>query len=137
MESPSKEQHAADNLIVGNRNRINRLTYLVSSFAALIPIVVGVLLDIAFRLIDPATFELEQDGFAPFTLVAVILAFVYMVHIGIKRLHDIDASGWWMTLLFIPFVSFGLSVALYVFPGTKGPTSYGGIASRKLFYWIG
>ena len=134
MESPLKEQQVASSATAENKNRINRSTYLVSSFVALIPIIIGVIIDVSLGFIELATF-VEQD-FGPFSLISIVLAFIYMIYIGIKRLHDFDASGWWTLLFFIPFVSFGFSIALYVFPGTKGANSYGELPSSKLLYWF-
>lgn len=34
--------------------------------------------------------------------------------VGVKRLHDIDKSGWWMLLLFVPIVG---ALALFVMNG--------------------
>ena len=53
----------------------------------------------------------------PFMAFALILT--------ARRLHDLDRSGWWMLLLFVPFVGTLLSLALLFWPGTDGTNSYG------------
>ena len=45
--------------------------------------------------------------------------------IGIRRLHDMDKSGWWMLFVFVPLANLALMVALLFTPGTKGDNNYG------------
>lgn len=138
MESPMPEQQAASETATGitteNKNRINRMTYLFSSLAMAVPVIIGVVIDTVLGYQNPAEFNFEANGLAPFTLITVLAAFVYTVIIGVKRLHDIEASGWWILLLFVPFVSIGLTVALLVYPGTKGSNAYGAEPTRRYVY---
>ena len=45
--------------------------------------------------------------------------------VAIRRLHDLDKSGWWLLLAFVPLV--GGLVLLYWFcqPGTSGDNQFG------------
>lgn len=45
--------------------------------------------------------------------------------VAVRRLHDLDKSGWWLLLGFIPLI--GALVLLYWFcqPGTPGPNQFG------------
>ena len=46
--------------------------------------------------------------------------------IGVRRLHDLDASGWWTLLGFIPILGI---IALWIwfsFKGTEGRNRFGG-----------
>ncbi len=50
-------------------------------------------------------------------LVGVVIAVIAVwssIAVGVKRLHDIDKSGWWMLLLFVPIIG---SLALFVMNG--------------------
>ncbi len=48
-------------------------------------------------------------------LVAIgVIAVWSSIAVGVKRLHDIDKSGWWMLLLFVPIVG---ALALFVMNG--------------------
>ena len=65
----------------------------------------------------------SEDGTiaAIFTLAVVIPS----IAVGVRRLHDMDKSGWWQLLNFVPF--FG-QIALLIwmcYPGTKGPNRFG------------
>jgi len=45
--------------------------------------------------------------------------------VGARRLHDIDRTGWWLLIGFIPLI--GLIVLIYFFiqRGTDGPNRFG------------
>lgn len=68
----------------------------------------------------------------------VMLAF-YLFHmipylaVGVRRLHDIDRSGWWILIAFVPF--FGIFIFLYwaLSDGKIGPNEYGPDPKMPLF----
>lgn len=43
----------------------------------------------------------------------------------IKRLHDMDFTGWYVLLLLIPLANFAIWLMLFFKEGTFGPNSYG------------
>ncbi|RYH07284.1 DUF805 domain-containing protein [Tropicimonas sp. IMCC6043] len=47
------------------------------------------------------------------------------IAVGVRRLHDLDKSGWWLLIALIPLI--GLLVLIYFFvqPGTRGANQYG------------
>ena len=55
-------------------------------------------------------------------LIAIIWVDIYS---GVKRLHDIDASGWWAILMLIPLVNFFLGIVLLFRKGTNGENRFG------------
>lgn len=56
------------------------------------------------------------------TLIAFVLYFWIAICITVKRLHDIDATGW----LSIPVALIPITVILVgSFPGTVGPNRFG------------
>jgi len=44
---------------------------------------------------------------------------------GVRRLHDIDKSGWWYFISLIPFIGGIWLLVLFVQAGTPGQNSYG------------
>ena len=42
-----------------------------------------------------------------------------------RRLHDLDRSGWWALLGFMPFLNFALFLGLSVIPGKAEPNRFG------------
>ncbi|WP_137939857.1 DUF805 domain-containing protein [Chitinivorax sp. B] len=59
-------------------------------------------------------------------MISVLLATSVMsIRLTVLRLHDIDRTGKWALLLFLPPLSFFLFVFLIVVPGTEGDNDYG------------
>ncbi|MBR3655211.1 MAG: DUF805 domain-containing protein [Elusimicrobia bacterium] len=59
------------------------------------------------------------------SMILSILIFFPFLGLIVRRFHDIDFSGWWVLLAFIPILGF---IALIVFgciPGTEGENKYG------------
>jgi len=55
----------------------------------------------------------------------IVLFIVFSLAQGIKRLHDMNSSGWWVILQFIPYVSLFYLLWLLIGDGTIGPNKYG------------
>jgi uncharacterized membrane protein YhaH (DUF805 family) len=49
-------------------------------------------------------------GMGPFTLVTTLIFLVPAATVGIRRLHDIGRSGWWMMLFGLPYLAWLFSV---------------------------
>lgn len=45
--------------------------------------------------------------------------------VAAQRLHDLDRTGWWVLLGFVPIVNIILGLYLLMAPGTPGPNSFG------------
>lgn len=51
--------------------------------------------------------------------------FIPATAVQVRRLHDMDRSGWWVLLKFVPYVGiFGLYIWL-CFDGTEGDNRFG------------
>ena len=59
------------------------------------------------------------------TNIFMIASIIPALAVGVRRLHDIDRSGWWLLISFIPLI--GWLVLLYwnVQPGTPGANRFG------------
>ncbi|MEH6582287.1 MAG: DUF805 domain-containing protein [Halioglobus sp.] len=71
-------------------------------------------------------FELfSQELGQPLRLIAALAFMLPSLAVTVRRLHDIDRSGWWYFVMLIPLV--GVCVLLYweVQPGTDGQNQYG------------
>lgn len=61
-------------------------------------------------------------------LIVAVLSFTYFLvnlTLGVRRLHDMDKSGWWYLLSFVPVLNFILGLVLLFAPGTPGANQYG------------
>ena len=45
--------------------------------------------------------------------------------VGARRLHDIDRSGWWLLLIFLPLIGAIVLIVFFAKRGTAGPNRFG------------
>jgi len=59
----------------------------------------------------------------------MFVVYVPMIAIGLilarRRLHDLDHSGWFAVLAFVPLLNILFYVYVIFFPGTKGQNNFG------------
>ena len=48
------------------------------------------------------------------------------IAVGVRRLHDLDKSGWWLLLIFIPLIGAIILIVWFCTRGTPGPNRFGG-----------
>ena len=53
------------------------------------------------------------------------LFFLPWLSVTVRRLHDTDRSGWWLALIFVPVLGWGLLVYFLLQPSTEGPNRFG------------
>jgi len=66
--------------------------------------ILAVFIDVALGL------TMGESGVGVLTLVLILLLFIPAISVGVRRLHDIGRSGWWMLLMIVPFGSLVLMV---------------------------
>lgn len=47
------------------------------------------------------------------------------IAVGVRRLHDLDRSGWWLLLSFIPLIGAIILIIWFCGRGTVGPNRFG------------
>jgi uncharacterized membrane protein YhaH (DUF805 family) len=67
----------------------------------------------------------DWEPFGPLSLCVVLLLFLPTLSVTARRLHDFDASAWWILFSFVPLVNFALLISLLFVPGTKGDNRFG------------
>lgn len=60
-----------------------------------------------------------------FTKVCSLVLVLPSAALITRRLHDIDRSGWWLLLLFVPVVGWVLMLLNCLRPGRRGGNAYG------------
>jgi len=50
---------------------------------------------------------------------------VVSIPLGVRRLHDIDRSGWWLLIGIIPIIGWIVLLVFACLPGTRGPNRFG------------
>ena len=47
------------------------------------------------------------------------------IAVGVRRLHDIDRTGWWLLIAFVPLIGVLVLLVFALLPGTAGDNKYG------------
>lgn len=65
-------------------------------------------------------------GMQVFALVFSLATFIPSIAVSVRRLHDIERSGWWLFISLVPL--FGIILLIYWFckRGTSGENRFGG-----------
>ena len=62
---------------------------------------------------------------SPFGLILVLASFFGSICITVRRLHDLNKSGWFSLVSFIPYVNFIFALYVLLAKGTDGVNKYG------------
>ena len=97
---------------------------------------IGILVVVAGWIVPFVLLDAIQDVTGqPEPLLSATLGWVFLLWVAllffadfsivIKRLHDLDMSGWWVLFKFVPLGNFLFVLMVGVFEGTSGPNRYG------------
>lgn len=78
-----------------------------------------VIVDIVASLIDAA---ISAQIIATIAGLALLLP---SIAVGVRRLHDLDKSGWWLLIALVPLVGIIVLIIFFVQKGTTGPNRFG------------
>ena len=70
------------------------------------------------------TYE-RESGIGLFTSIFVLLNFIPYLAVSVRRLHDIDRTGWWVLIAIIPIIGGVWLIVLYCFKGNQGENRFG------------
>lgn len=104
--------------------RIGRVQFgVLMAIAIILSMMVGGLLD----LVGINQLSSGVPWFFGFLVSAILNLFTF--HIFVRRLHDLDLSGWWVLLVMVPLLGGLIAllaiIALLVIPGSAGANRYG------------
>ncbi len=112
--------------ILTPRGRLGRMRFLVYSFA--VGLVANVLVGILQAVLGVAAMDPDAmaSGALPAGMMLVMIPMLVInLFIAIKRLHDLDMSGWWVLLFLVPLLNVLFGLYLLFAPGTDGPNRFG------------
>lgn len=66
-------------------------------------------------------------------VVFELLVFLPNTSVSVRRLHDVNKSGWWYFILFIPPVSL-LVFYFFISPSDSGRNNYGELSNDGYYY---
>ena len=115
--------------------RIRRIEYVLSCLLG------GAVTAIAFWLgVGTSLIGASQNSGSGFG-IGVLIGFStliggiwFTIAQDVKRLHDVDKSGWLVVLLLIPIVNFILGLYMLFADGTVGPNRYGNDPKNRMPY---
>ena len=84
----------------------------------------NVLVGTALSVVDGVLFGLA-NGVSPLSSLYSLAAFLPGLAVGARRLHDIDRSGWWQLIMFVPLVGLVVIVVFWCKRGTPGHNRFG------------
>ena len=61
----------------------------------------------------------------PLSLIASLALLIPSIAVGVRRLHDIGRSGWWLLINFIPLIGFLVLLYWLVQPSSEGSNQFG------------
>jgi uncharacterized membrane protein YhaH (DUF805 family) len=78
-------------------------------------------------IVDRTLFGMAVDGQQVSLLGALFSLAVLLpnIAVGVRRLHDLDKSGWWYLLILAPLVGALVLIYFFVQKGTDGPNRFG------------
>ena len=108
-----------------HRGRMRRTTYFLQSLgiSVALAIVMIVAMLLTGSLASPEA--INSPGLSLFIIVLSIGGAVLLSFPFVKRLHDLNMSGWFYWVNFIPLVSALFSLYVLFAPGSDGPNKYG------------
>src|SRR5215467_8785564 len=84
-----------------------------------------VLLSIVAFLIDMTVFGFNTTGVNPISAIVALATLLPNLAVSIRRLHDIDRTGWWVLLAFIPLIGYIVLLVWACMRGTVGANRFG------------
>lgn len=87
-------------------------------------LVLALVMGIGFMGSDAGGGLLSGAGAVVFILFALAV-FIPGLAVQVRRFHDIDKSGWFVLLNFIPYIGAIIVLVMMCLEGTKGPNRFG------------
>lgn len=84
--------------------------------------VLGLIDGMLFASVDPATGHASSG---PLGLIFSLATLLPGLAVGVRRLHDLDKSGWWILINIIPIVGWIIFIVWAATKGTEGPNKFG------------
>ncbi len=81
------------------------------------------LVAIATALIDFVLFP--RVDISPVNTLAELALLLPSVAVSVRRLHDLDRTGWWLFIILIPLIGAIVLLVWFCMRGTVGPNRFG------------
>ncbi len=101
--------------------RISRLNFFINWLAYIILLII---LEIVLYMVITQNRSL-QVPFAIISVIVYLIGVVYLISLYIRRLHDMNLSGWLTLLMLVPLINLGLLIFLFFKRGSISNNNYG------------
>ena len=88
-------------------------------------VLVNFVITVALSLISPLIGVGARGGWGLLAVIYTLAMIIPSITVHVRRLHDIDRSGWWMWISLIPLVGVLVLLLYAVREGTPGSNQYG------------
>lgn len=75
--------------------------------------------------VEGSTFVLQSTGVGILSTVLIIVLFLPLVSVAVRRLHDTDRTGWWWWLGVLCCIGTIVLIIFWASPGTPSENRYG------------
>ena len=114
----------------GRWNRLNRMRFFLYN---LVPFGIIAFILISFSLVNTlfssdSTLQIKTIlNFSLYFLgiLTTLLLMWISISLGVKRLHDLGHSGWWVVFVYVPYINILYTIYVLFWPGQKGQNAYG------------
>jgi len=104
------------------KGRFGRATYIVYSFGySLLIMIVAMIVISVVSVMAGNNSAIVSIVMGLMYVVLLPLSFIFMI----RRLHDLDWSGWLSLLTIIPLINLAIAIPMLFFRGTEGANKYG------------
>ena len=85
-----------------------------------------ILILIGLTIVDTMTGLMNAEyGFGLLSAVFSLAMFIPSIAVGVRRLHDIGRTGWWILIGLVPLIGFIVLLIFYVQDSQPGTNQYG------------
>lgn len=118
-----QEDKTFSEMFLTAKGRLNRLRYFKRMLVlGIVEIISTTLISSAF--FDASTYDLSTTGYILTAVVFIVIAPMQYL-LFIRRLHDLDKTGWLSLLMLVPVLNALLGLYLLFASGTVGHNQYG------------
>jgi uncharacterized membrane protein YhaH (DUF805 family) len=80
---------------------------------------------LALTAVDAATFGAGPGDPAVLSSIFGLATLLPTLAVSVRRLHDIERSGWWVLIALVPIIGFLVLLFFHLQRGTDGPNRFG------------
>ena len=124
-------------ILFSMNQRIGRLRYLTY---IIVPYFISIFgLNLSSYFLSPEILKENRELIIIVILIIMLLNFSSLMISSVRRLHDLNHSGWFVITMIIPFIGLITFIYLVFFAGTKGNNNFGlqPAKNSKLVVFIG